>query len=154
MKALKLVMMGTKNKRTRASMIARNQLAVMVLFKWEMAWNLLFRPVEKDDLHSNRLRNHPLQRIISNLIQIDPKKRLDLSEVYNIIRLTDEAKVEIGTFCDAGAQLDFGNIDGNITSTNLFSLLDQYTVKTGSDDESLYSFTGLHNAILTGNILN
>ena len=116
---------------------------MMLLFKWEMAWNLLFRPVEKAELHFNRLRNHPLQRIISNLTHIDPEKRQDISEVYNLIRLTDERKAEMGTLCDFGTQIDFGNIDENITSTNLFSLLDQFTVKTGSDKESPYSFTGL-----------
>lgn len=49
---------------------ALGKLAIMVLFKWEISWNFLARPISKVEYREERIRDHPIQKVISALLNV------------------------------------------------------------------------------------
>ena len=44
--------------------------AVLILFKWDQAWNILAQPLTDDEYKNHPLRNQPISDVISNLLNV------------------------------------------------------------------------------------
>ena len=44
--------------------------AVLILFKWELAWNLLAQPLTEDEYKNHPLHAQPISDVISNLLNV------------------------------------------------------------------------------------
>ena len=72
--------------------------------------------MSRDEYNSEPIRDHPVQRIIAQLLHIDHAQRLNLEEVYNIFRLTDENKREIEDGIDLKNSADFAIVQDRAPS--------------------------------------
>jgi len=65
---------------------AFGKLAILILFKWRVAWNLLAQPLPDNEIEKVPIKSHKIHKIISGLLEVNWKDRLPLTNVLNEIK--------------------------------------------------------------------
>ena len=68
---------------TKSDNFGFGRTAVIILFKWNQAWNLLVQPLTENEYKNHSLHNQPISDVISNLLNVSrPIKRYDIIFCY------------------------------------------------------------------------
>ena len=65
------------------------KLAVLLLFKWQLAWNFLASPINKTDYQNRPWKNHQLFTMLSKLVNVNIKISKNSSRIFKHSKVLD-----------------------------------------------------------------